>query len=91
MKTYEIEGKNIRDETSFVEEVTASFISKIDGNVGWSGNLDAFNDYLTWPEGKYQVVFRHSENLESTLGPQLFSKILEIFHHNKNRVELQFK
>ena len=35
----------------------------------WNGNLDAFNDYLSWPdEESYELVFLGAEHCESVLG-----------------------
>ncbi len=41
----------------FIAAFNSGFISKIGGE--WNGNLDAFNDYLWWPdEHPYRLVIR---------------------------------
>lgn len=48
MKRFTIDGRSVRSFRDFVDAANAGFIEQVDGK--WNGNLDAFNDYLSWPE-----------------------------------------
>ena len=60
-----IDGNNVYDFASFIQEFNRTF-SQFD--VEWSGNLDAFNDYLVWPDGEYILVWERSELSRQRLG-----------------------
>lgn len=54
MKRFTIDGRRIRQFSDFVEATNAGFIGMVGGR--WNGNLDAFNDYLSWPdEEEYEL------------------------------------
>ena len=96
MTIYEIDGNKIKDIDSFVLEMNVSFFSKIEG-ANWRGNLNAFNDYLSWPTSKYKIIIRNSENCKKALDIQYSSAsdqtyweaIMEIFLDNKQYVEVE--
>lgn len=48
MKRFSIDGRRVRSFDDFVDAANAGFIESVGGK--WNGNLDAFNDYLSWPE-----------------------------------------
>src|SRR5436853_75061 len=54
-----IEGRNVSNFKDFVQEFNRVFCSQF--NSVWHGNLDAFNDYLSWPEKKYTLVWKDSD------------------------------
>lgn len=66
MDIYKIDGTKVKDFESFITEMNKNFISK-HGDSVWNGNLDAFNDYLNWPQSKYQFVFENSESIKEGL------------------------
>ncbi|MDR2213054.1 MAG: hypothetical protein LBE21_05445 [Pseudomonadales bacterium] len=48
MRAYQIDCRQIRSYGDFIEACNKGFIESLGGK--WNGNLDAFNDYLSWPE-----------------------------------------
>jgi len=48
VKTFTIDCRKVRSFADFVEAANVGFVELIGGK--WNGNLDAFNDYLSWPE-----------------------------------------
>lgn len=52
-----------------------------DLQIKWNGNLDAFNDYLSWPyqlsETKYQLRLKNSGHLKEVLGYEATAERLE--------------
>lgn len=63
--TLTIDGNRVRDFTTFIEEFNRVY-SQFD--VSWNGNLDAFNDYLAWPDEKYVLVWGQSGLSRARLG-----------------------
>src|SRR5262245_24743429 len=63
---FEINGDHFDDFEGFIREFNRVFISQIAGD--WNGNLDAFNDYLSWPEGPYVIKWRKSWKSRRDLG-----------------------
>ena len=60
-----IDGSKVHDFASFIEEFNRAY-SRFD--VLWSGNLDAFNDYLVWPHESYVLLWKHSDLSRERLG-----------------------
>lgn len=95
MLTFDIDGKKVTDYTSFVSEMNQNFISKIEGNVGWNGNLDAFNDYLSWPDTEFCVRIRNSDSVKQVLSKELKNNrnvweiLIEIFKDNSDWAKLE--
>src|ERR1700749_667403 len=56
--TLTINGNRVHDFTTFIEEFNRVY-ARFD--VRWNGNLDAFNDYLAWPDEKYVLVWEEAE------------------------------
>jgi hypothetical protein len=50
---FEIDGDNFDDSDGFVREINRVFVSHL-GEV-WDGSLDAFHDYLYWPQVPYVI------------------------------------
>jgi hypothetical protein len=48
VKRFAIDGRRVRSFDEFVDAANAGFIESVGGK--WNGNLDAFKDYLSWPE-----------------------------------------
>ena len=48
MRTFTIDGKGVESFRDFVAAVNAGFVGQVGGD--WNGNLDALNDYLSWPD-----------------------------------------
>ena len=48
VKRFTIDGRRVRSFDEFVEATNMGFVELVGGK--WNGNLDAFNDYLSWPE-----------------------------------------
>jgi hypothetical protein len=67
-RVYRINGHHVTDFSSFVDEVNKAYIRHLDGSPSWLGNLDALNDYASWPEDPFEVVFDHSDSIKSALG-----------------------
>jgi hypothetical protein len=61
-----IDGERFDDFAGFVDEFNRVFCSRFDAT--WNGNLDAFHDYLNWPERRYRLVWSHSERSRRRLG-----------------------
>ena len=75
-----IDGNNFEDFTGFIREFNRCFYAYTEG--GWNGNLDAFNDYLVWPEEKYALIWKDSDKSRQRLGHAEMVKWLEeCLHH----------
>ena len=73
---YEIDGRSFVDFAGFIEEFNRVFVRQFDST--WNGNLDAFNDYLFWPDQHpYLLVWRHSDLSRQRLGHEEMAKWLE--------------
>jgi hypothetical protein len=67
MKRFTIDGRAVRSFDDFVEATNAGFIEQVGGR--WNGNLDAFNDYLTWPEeDAYELELLGAASCSRNLG-----------------------
>ena len=76
MRRYTVDGRGVRSFDDFVAAMNAGFIRPAGGL--WNGNLDAFNDYLSWPDdAEYEL-----ELLGASEGETLFDVIREIVAAN---------
>ena len=76
MTEYVVDGSGVRDFAGFVEQCNAAFIREVGGE--WNGNLDAFNDYLSWPTpSPYRLVLLHAEAIREALGHAEHARHLE--------------
>lgn len=67
MKTFTIDGRGVRSFDDFVEATNVGFVEQVGGK--WNGNLDAFNDYLSWPEEEeYELQLLDSAGCSRNLG-----------------------
>jgi hypothetical protein len=72
--TLTIDGSRARDFKTFIDEFNRVY-SGFD--VHWGGHLDAFNDYLAWPDEKYELIWEQSELSRAGLGYGEMVKWLE--------------
>ena len=57
MKDYVVDVANVTSWEEFITAFNEGFVSTFGSE--WNGNLDAFNDYLWWPdEHPYRLVIR---------------------------------
>lgn len=67
MWSFTIDGGSVRSFDDFVDAVNLGFVRHVGGR--WNGNLDAFSDYLSWPEeDEYQLELLGAENCAAHLG-----------------------
>ena len=58
MKHYVVDLSAVTSWTDFIAAFNEGFVEQVGGS-GWNGNLDAFDDYLWWPdEHPYNLVIR---------------------------------
>jgi len=97
MKIFRIDCSNIDSYEDFIEAFNTGRIRSVRGE--WNGNLDAFNDYLSWPDDfPYQISLIGSSRCEATLNYKrnpddlrsLWSIIKEIFDDNKKGVVVSY-
>lgn len=69
-----IDGASVNDLASFIEEFNRIYAPF---DVLWKGNLDAFNDYLVWPDQEYVLVWKDSHRSQEKLGYTEMAKWLE--------------
>ena len=60
-----IDGNKVSDFASFIQEFNRIYAPF---DVLWKGNLDAFNDFLVWPDEKYILVWKDSARSREKLG-----------------------
>ncbi len=67
MRRFTADASNVRSFGDFVDAANAGFIELIGGK--WNGNLDAFNDYLSWPEeSEYELELLGAADCARSLG-----------------------
>lgn len=66
VRTYLIHCESVCDFESFVAAVNEGFVHRIGAH--WTGNLDAFNDFLSWPDALFKLRFADSQLLNNVLG-----------------------
>lgn len=66
VKSFTIDGRAVRSFPDFVEAVNVGFVEQVGGR--WNGNLDAFNDYLSWQEGVYELELLDAASCARNLG-----------------------
>ncbi|HEY7215193.1 MAG TPA: hypothetical protein VIC28_11220, partial [Thermoanaerobaculia bacterium] len=67
MERFTIDGRRVLSFDDFVEAANAGFVEQVGGR--WNGNLDAFNDYLSWPEeDEYELELLDAANCARNLG-----------------------
>ncbi len=67
MKRYVVDCISVASFADFVEATNAGFIRAAGGE--WNGNLDAFDEYLSWPaDEQYELEFRDAQACATALG-----------------------
>jgi len=67
MKRFTIDGRRVRSFDDFIEATNVGLIDRVGGR--WNGNLDAFNDYLAWPEEEeYELQLLGADECARSLG-----------------------
>jgi hypothetical protein len=70
-----IDGSKFDDFAGFIQEFNRAFSSQLGAE--WHGNLDAFNDFLSWPGGKYTLLWKQSDLSGRRLDYDKMAKCLE--------------
>lgn len=66
MKIFRIDCSKVDSYEDFIEAFNIGMIRSVGGE--WNGNLDAFNDYLSWPDDfPYQISLVGHSRCESKL------------------------
>jgi hypothetical protein len=67
VKRFTIDGTLVKSFEDFVVAMNSGLIEAVGGK--WNGNLDAFNDYLSWPEEQeYELELLDATGVEQRLG-----------------------
>ena len=95
MKRYTLDCRTVRTFADFVEAANAGFIRASGGE--WNGHLDAFNDFLAWPdEGEYELELVGATLCAASLGHEAMALWLRQkletchsgnAHHFRSRLE----
>ncbi len=92
-----IDCSKINDFEEFIHIFNTMLINPLGGH--WNGNLDAFNDFLSWPEDKYKLVLLGSSRCKEVLNYQqsnhhessLWTLLQEILNDNQTWVDVEFR
>lgn len=87
---FDIDGNSFDDFDGFICEFNRGFVTQVGGQ--WNGNLDAFNDYLSWADDRCTIRWRNSEKSRVDLGHAAMAKWLSgnLTHcHPTNRPSVQ--
>ena len=75
MRRYTVDGRGVRSFDDFVAAMNAGFVQPAGGF--WNGNLDAFNDYLSWPdEAQFELELVGAANCMANLGHEAHAEWL---------------
>ncbi|HJU32832.1 MAG TPA: hypothetical protein VJ740_15320, partial [Hyphomicrobiaceae bacterium] len=66
VKRFVVDCRAVNSFDDFVNAMNQDFIRLLGGE--WDGNLDAFNDYLKWPNDEYQLEIVGSARCADALG-----------------------
>jgi hypothetical protein len=95
---YRVDCRTIESFEDFIEAFNRVLIEPAGGK--WNGNLDAFNDYLSWPEEvPYRLEILGTGRCEQVLnyvadkshGQPLWPLLKEILLNSKKWVAVDFK
>ncbi len=89
---FEIDGNNFKDFAGFVAEFNRGFVSHVGGQ--WNGNLDAFNDYLSWTDAPSIIRWSNSAKSRNDLGYDAMAGWLSdnlLKCHPSNRLSVQHR
>jgi len=48
VRVFTIDGRAVKSFDDFIAAMNTGFVRHVGGD--WNGNLDALNDYLSWPD-----------------------------------------
>lgn len=88
MREYVVDVSAASSWADFIAAFNEGFVRPVGGD--WSGNLDAFNDYLSWPdEHPYRLVVRGWQSCGAAVnrhktwdGRPVLDVVAEIFRDN---------
>jgi len=86
--TYSVDLSDVFNWEEFIAAFNVGFVRCVNGD--WGGNLDAFHDYLSWPEEcPYRLVLRGWEQCFEAVntlwhhtGRPILELVQEVFHDN---------
>lgn len=93
----QIDCRKINSYADFIEAFNKELIEPFGGK--WDGNLDAFNDYLSWPEPTpYHLIILGTDRCEEVLNykanerheKELWHILKEILQENSEWVTVEF-
>ena len=83
--------RNIKSYEDFISICNEGFIKSVGGK--WNGHLDAFNDYLSWPEpNPYNIKIIGENNCKKVLGyDEMAKRLSENLEtcHSSNRARIK--
>jgi hypothetical protein len=96
----QVDCRHINSYEDFIEDFIEAFNSTLFRPAGgnWNGNLDAFNDYLSWVETPYRLELLGTSRCEQILskvnherhGTALWPMLRSILLQNKDRICVHF-
>jgi hypothetical protein len=67
MRRFSVDCTKVSSFAEFIEAINVGFIRPAGGE--WNGNLDAFHDYLSWPNDEtYELELLGQQNCSTVLG-----------------------
>jgi hypothetical protein len=97
-RKYQVDCRQVQTYADFVEAFNKAFVETFERR--WNGNLDAFNDYLSWPEDvPYQLIVLGTDQCARVLNykandrheKELWSILQEILADNEEWAHVLFK
>jgi len=94
----QVDCRHISSYSDFIEAFNKALFEPSGGK--WDGNLDAFDDYLSWPEpSPYQLVILGTDQCAKVLNyksserhaKELWPLLVEILQENTEWVRVEFK
>jgi hypothetical protein len=91
MKRYTVDGRGVRSFDDFITAMNLGLVQPAGGL--WHGNLDALNDYLSWPDdAEYELELLGAGNCIATLGHEAQAEWLRthiLTCHSANVADMQ--
>lgn len=78
MTAFRIDTASVTSFDDFIARVNNDFCSLVGGK--WNGNLDALNDYLSWPPGNFHLTITDASACQRVVG--VWDTVLEILADN---------
>ena len=73
--TYVLDGQTFDDYEGFRDEFNRVVLASIGAT--WGGDLNAFNDYLSYPNAPWVLVWKNSGELRRVLGHEAMARFWE--------------